>query len=221
MGVAIPGAAVGLAVAGTLVVYNVDRIRDVERDARTAPARSRFVRERGGGLALLVLAGALAAAGFGVAAGPRAAWVLAPVLAAGLLHRRLKQFAFAKSLYLTAAWLSVCVGLPAVLEPGARHVASVSCVLGAPLLANAVASSVRDREAGTLRIGEARALRLARLAALAGLALALTASPDVRPLAWIPGLTLAALLGFRPDERYGHLVVDGSLLAGAWLSLGC
>ena len=33
----------GLAAAGTLVVYNVDRLRDLERDRLTAPARSAFV----------------------------------------------------------------------------------------------------------------------------------------------------------------------------------
>jgi hypothetical protein len=41
----------------------------------------------------------------------------------------------------------------------------------------------------------------------------------VRPLVCIPLATLAALAFFRADERYGLVVVDGALWAGALLAL--
>ena len=39
------------------------------------------------------------------------------------------------------------------------------------------------------------------------------------PLVWIPTAELVALAFFRPTERYGHLAVDGALLAGALATL--
>jgi len=48
---------------------------------------------------------------------------------------------------------------------------------------------------------------------------ALLGPAAVRPLAALPLAMGAAVLGFRPTERYGALVVDGALLAGALLAL--
>ena len=50
-----------LAAAGTLVVYNVDRLRDLEKDRLTAPARSAFVERWRGPLLALTAAAAVAA----------------------------------------------------------------------------------------------------------------------------------------------------------------
>lgn len=221
---AIPPAprALGLAFCGTLVVYNVDRLRDLERDRLTAPARSAFVEAHGGLLAALcVLAGLVCLV---LAWPPRAAvlLLLAPILAAGLAHRRLKRFGFAKALYLVAAWVGVTVGLPAVLarspvEPGA--LASTTGILAASILANAIASNIRDQEAGALRVGLATALATARVVAFLAVLFAVLAPPPIRRLLPIPALTLCALLPFRADERYGLLVVDGALLVGALASL--
>ena len=58
----------------------------------------------------------------------------------------------------------------------------------------------------------------ARAIALAGGVLALAGPAPLRPLAAVPFLTLAALLPFRADERYGLIVVDGALLAGGLLA---
>jgi len=122
-------AAVGLAFCGTLVVYNVDRLRDLDRDRATAPARSAFVTRHGAGLALLTVAAGLLSAGFAVAAGPRALLVLAPIFGLGLLHRRLKHVTFAKSAYITAAWVGVAVGLPFAIAPHAGAVGWAAAIL--------------------------------------------------------------------------------------------
>ena len=52
----------GLAFAGTLVVYNVDRLRDLERDRRSSPRRSAFVSQHSSLLVGLVVLGSAAAA---------------------------------------------------------------------------------------------------------------------------------------------------------------
>jgi hypothetical protein len=219
LGLAPAPALIGLALGGTLAVYVIDRVRDLPRDRVTAPERAAFVtRHRG---ALLALAGLGAGvAGFAsFALGPRSLVLAAAVGALGLAHRRLKRFAAAKPVYLTFAWTAVPVGLPAASDPAAAHVGWVAAIVGATVLANVVLSNLRDREALAGRLGARRALPLAGASALAGLAAALLGPAPVRPLAALPLAMAAAVLGFRPTERYGALCVDGALLAGALLAL--
>lgn len=212
--------AVALAVAGTLVVYTIDRLRDVERDRATAPHRTAFVRRHRPRLLVLAGGAGLVSLGAAVAAGPLAAAVLAPVLALGLLHRRVKRVALAKPIYLTLAWVTVVVGLPLALDSGARHAGRVAGVLGCALLANAIASNVRDRRAGAALLGEEPALLVARCTALLGVALAAFAPDPIRALVPVPLATFAVLVPFRASERYGLIAVDGALLAGAGVAIG-
>jgi hypothetical protein len=208
----------GVAFTGTLVVYNVDRLRDLERDRVTSPLRSAFIARHRGALFVLTGAAALGALFLALRAGPRAVAVLAPVLALGLLHRRLKRFAVGKPLYITAAWVTVVVGLPAALADAPRHGVPVAALLAATILANAIASNVRDDEAVAAALGPGVPLGIARGCALAGVGIAL-AAPSLRALLPIPLATLVALAAFRPGERYGHVGVDGALLLGALASL--
>jgi 4-hydroxybenzoate polyprenyltransferase len=214
-----------VAFGGTLAVYNLDRLRDLARDRASAPARSAFVERHFGVLAGLAAGGA-ALGGLGAAlAGPRALLPLAAALPLALAHRRLKRLWMAKALYVTAGWLLVVVGVPAAAAEGgapARAVAWVSLVVGLALLANAIASNVRDREAAAAVLGRDRALRIASGAAVASLAAALAAPAPARCLVGLAAAMLAAVLAFRPGERYGLAVVDGALLAGglAALALG-
>ena len=208
--------AMAMAATGTFVVYNIDHLRDLERDRATTPVRSAFVAAHLVSLSALTSVAALGALAAASRMGWRAALLLAPILAVGLAHRRLKRLAHAKAIYVTAAWLAVVVGLPAVLSPAATRIGWVATILGSALLANAIASNVRDREAGARRFGTQRALWAARAVAGVGALLAAAAAPiAVRPLSWVPAMTLAALVRFRLDERYGLLVVDGALVVGA------
>ena len=84
MGVAVPTAALGLAAAGTLFVYNVDRLRDLDADRETAPARTAFVERHRA--PLRATAGIAALVGMGCAALlPPRAWILC---AGGLFGER-------------------------------------------------------------------------------------------------------------------------------------
>lgn len=219
MGIATSPAALGLAVSGTLVIYNVDRLRDTSRDRLTSPARTAFVSAHRGQLTTLCGLAAVASLYFGASAGVRASMVLLPALALGLLHRRLKGFEWAKTLYITSAWACVVVGLPAVLDPGVADVLWVTAILAASIAANAIASNVRDREAGAARVGQQRALSVARGVAGLGVALGALAPSPASTLLPVPLLTLAALVGFRPTERFGLVAVDGALLLGAAVSI--
>jgi 4-hydroxybenzoate polyprenyltransferase len=212
-------AVLGLAFGGTLVIYVIDRLRDLARDRTSSPARAAFVTwHRPALVALAGLAGALAA-GSALALHPRV-WLLALLVGAlGLAHRRLKRMAFVKPVYLTFAWTAVPVGLPAAEDPAARHLGAVALVVGASVLANVALSNLRDGEAIAGRLGTRRTLGLAGAILAGGLAVALLGPASVRPLAALPLAMGAAVLGFRPSERYGALVVDGALLGGALAAL--
>jgi hypothetical protein len=205
---------VALVFGGTLVVYGVDRLRDMTRDAAVAPRRTTFVAQHRRPLAMLVGLSALVSVGAAGALGWRPVALLLPVLGLGLLHRRIKRFAWAKSAYVVLAWLMVVVGLPALTIPSATDWPWAALVLGPSLLANAIASNVRDHEAGVRWWGARRALSAARTAAVAGVVLGAAAPVALRALGIVPLATLVALGPFRADERYGLLVVDGALLAG-------
>jgi hypothetical protein len=220
LGVAPAPALLGLAFGGTLAVYVVDRVRDLPRDRATAPARAAFVARHRRALLALAGLGALLAGGSALALGPRPLLLARGVGALGLAHRRLKRFAAAKPVYLSFAWTAVPVGLPAASDPGAHDAGWVALVIGAAVLANVVLSNLRDGEALAGRLGASRALPLAFASALASLGAALLAPAPVRPLAAVPLAMAAAVAFFRPTERYGAVVVDGALLAGALVALG-
>lgn len=219
MGIETQPLAVGLAISGTLVVYNVDRLRDIDRDRRTSPVRSHFIFRHQAGLIGLTTTAAVTSALLAVSAGAQAALTLAPVLLIGLLHRRLKKFASAKAAYVTAAWLCVVVGLPWVLDPHAASVGWVAAILASSVGANAIASNLRDFEAGVERYGEVVALRAARAIAGLGVGLCALAPDPVGSLLAVPLFTLIALALFQSTERFGLFVVDGALLMGGLIAV--
>jgi len=215
MGLTASAATLGLAVCGTLVVYNVDRLRDLDRDRATTPLRSAWVEAHRPWMVATTGIAMLLAFLLALRAGGRAIALLAPVLLLGTLHRRLKRFALWKSFYITLAWVAVTVGLPAVTGPAPRHVGWTTAALFATILANVIVSNVRDGEAVSALLGEGVPLRIARGCAVLGIACALAAPTSVRPVGLVPLATLVALVPFHPGERYGLVTVDGALLFGA------
>jgi 4-hydroxybenzoate polyprenyltransferase len=219
LGVAAAPALLGLVFGGTLAVYVIDRVRDLARDHATAPERTAFVtRHR---RLLLVLAGAGAGAAAGAAFALETATLLLAALVGGLglAHRRLKRFVAVKPVYLTFTWTAVPVGLPALEGLGPQRLGWVAAILAAAALANVALSNLRDREALAARLGTRRTLAIAGTVAAAGALAALLGPAPVRPLAAVPVAMCAAVLGFRPTERYGGLVVDGALLVGSLAAL--
>ena len=219
MGTAIHPEAVGLAFAGTLVIYNIDRLRDLHRDQHASQDRSAFVAEHK--VRLIGLSGAAAAMAlyFGVRAGWPAAVMLLPVLGMGLLHRRLKHFENAKILYIAASWTCVGFGLPAVLAPDAQNLGWVASIVAATMLANVIVFNVREEGAQVERVRRRRALQVARVCAGIGVVLGALAPSPSGALGAIPLATLLALASYRPTERFSPLFVDGALLVGSLIAL--
>jgi hypothetical protein len=112
--------------------------------------------------------------------------------------------------------------MPALAAPTApprNRLVWVAAVLGLAILANVIASNVRDEEGTAALLGTRRALALARTAAVAGALLGLLGPPPVRALAAVPIAMIGALAWFRRSESYGLIVIDGALLAGALAAL--
>ena len=146
----------------------------------------------------LALGGTALGAAGGALAGWRALLPLLPALPLALAHRRLKRLWMAKALYVTAGWVLVVAGVPAVAAGAPRAGAAwAAAIFGLAVFGNAVASNVRDAEAAAAVFGAERPLRLARASAAASVAAALLAPPPLRPLGLVGAATLAALLGFR------------------------
>jgi len=218
MGTAIHPEAVGLAFTGTLVIYNIDRLRDLHRDRHASQDRSAFVAEHEVGLIGLCGAAAVAALYFGVRAGWPAVVMLLPVLGMGLLHRRLKHFENAKILYIAASWTCVGFGLPAVLAADVQNLYWVASIVAATMLANVIAFNVREEEAPVERVSRRRALQIARVCAGIGVALGALAPSPSGALVAVPLATGLALAGYRPTERFSPLFVDGALLVGSLMA---
>jgi 4-hydroxybenzoate polyprenyltransferase len=218
LGVAIPWSSVGLAAAGTLVVYNIDRLRDVDRDRQTAPLRSRFVSRNRQRLQLLTLAAAIGGAASAALVPRTALWLCGAVLAIGLLHRRLKRFEIWKRIYVTVAWVAVTAGLPAVGSSGSSATGWLLAIYTAVIASNLAATALRG--ADRAEVSSTRRLLPTRAIAVFAAILAMVGPPGTRPLLWLPLAQLAGLAAFRPSERYSLVVLDGSLAIGALVSLG-
>lgn len=201
------------ALLGTFAVYALDRLRDVDRDRLSSPRRTQFVLRHENRIAFAALLCAIGAVGLGISLGARAISLLAWVLVLGVSHRRLKRIRFAKPVYVALAWCAVVVGLPAVSAAGETHTGEVALAIGLAVLANAIASNVRDGEQQLANA--ARALAVARASALLSLVVVSCSPAGLRALAAIPAATLLSLLRSQIDERWGLVAVDGALVAGA------
>ena len=214
---------IALAFMGALVVYPLDRLRDLERDRDRAPLRSIFVQQHLRMLQGLVALGGLAALALAWRMNA-AIWILCGgVFLTGLFHRRLKRIGRGKTIYVSVAWTIVVVGLPALAQqpfPSSR-LPWVAAVVFAALFSNLVASNLAAR--GTHRTsvedwphshGRRIALATAMLGTVVGLfgpAPALSAVPCAQAL---------VLTRYRPGERYAQGALDGALLVGGLVAGG-
>jgi len=223
LGVALPAEAAALGFAGTLVVYGVDRVRDLERDRSTTPARTAFVeRHRRLLVGLSILSAAVAV--LSAVNLPPGVWAMCAAAGAlGFFHRRLKHVALWKTGYVTLAWVAVCVGIPvaaAAVTTAPTDALRAAGVIGLAIAGNLVASNLRDRESGAALVSARRAVLTSTACCTGGVLVALVSAPMLAP---IPLLELAAVAGIagRPSdsERYGLVVVDGALTVGALISL--
>ncbi|NNL84541.1 MAG: hypothetical protein HKP27_02765 [Myxococcales bacterium] len=201
-----------IVVCGTLVIYNIDRLRDRHRDLHSAPRRTAFVDRHAAILVALVIAAAAASVGLLIRHGVASALTFAPILGLGLFHRRLKRWPSVKAIYVALAWTAAAL-LAARLVPDASadvdRLVPVAAILGFSVLAN---TAVAGSEAAGGR-------RLAFFAAATALALSFATDRAPAALAILPLGPLVALLVTDGGE-WGRLTgFDGALGLSALISL--
>jgi hypothetical protein len=201
-----------IVVCGTLVIYNIDRLRDRHRDRHTAPRRTVFVDRHATALFALVMVAGAAIVALLIPHGIGASLAFAPILGLGLLHRRLKRWPRVKAIYVALAWTAAAL-LAARLVPGSSadldRLFAVATILGFSVLAN---TAVAGSEAAGGR-------RLAFFAVAAALALTFATDRAPTALAILPLGPLVALLA-RGRGEWGRLTrFDGALGLSALISL--
>ena len=209
---------VSLVATGTFIIYNLDRLRDLERDRGTSPHRTAFVSRNQNWLYASVVVAASVFTALLWTTPPRTILLCLAVGLVGLFHRRLKKRPALKTFYVSVSWVGACVGLPWLASQQDRVGPWVVGVLLASLAANLIASNLRDDEVlEVMRVNDdrRRVLWAARSLILSAIAIALLGPGESLALVWIPICEGVALIRFRPTERYGHLAVDGGLLIGA------
>ena len=106
-----PWSAITLAAAGTLVVYTLDRLRDLSEDGLSSPARTDFVR-RNATLLMTFCGLALGISALTAWQQPPLAWLfLALAFGLGVFHRRLKGHPTFGILYVAAAWVAIPIAV--------------------------------------------------------------------------------------------------------------
>ncbi len=202
-----------LAASGTLVVYNVDRLRDTGMDGASAPLRTAFVEAQRRALWGVTALATVVSLALALATSLDVALLCAAVLLVGLLHRRLKPWRAAKPVYVASAWVAVTAGIPALSASESELIPWLLAIYSTSIAANLLASNLREATPVASLLAAARAL------AAIGVLIALVGPEATRPLAAIPAAELAALACFRNTERYAHIALDGALLIGALTAL--
>lgn len=203
-----------IAFTGTFFIYNTDHIRGIDSDRRSDPSRVLFV--VGNKTVLLysaIISFVVSVITSVICLSLSELSILVPVLAFGLLHRRLKQNTALKSAYITASWLAVVVLLP-VVEDIPDNISWLALITGPVLFANAYAYTIQPTEgqqAGSVNIP----IMISTAACLA----AFIAPRGFIPLLPVPLATLCSLLIFRRNRYLKYLFLDGSLFAGSMLSI--
>ncbi len=221
-----PPGTLALVFLGSLGVYLLDRLRDLQRDRVAHPARSAHLaahRPWVSAVALVCVGGA----GWFTWQEPRAVQaLLAGVFLLASVHHWIKGVAWFKPLYIALSWWAVTVGVPLahhlgrVADPLRGEEWATVLPLGLAIGANVLACDAADREAEALRYGPRRVWWIARGMAGSGATIGFALGGASALLAPIPLCVALSLALYRPTPRWTSTVVDGALLVGGVISVG-
>ncbi len=201
---------------GTLLIYNIDHLKDIKSDKVTNPERTDFIEKNKSLLKAIVVVSLLASTYLLFQIGIYKTLILIPAFFIGIFHWKLKKNKVFSILYITLSWTVVVTIFPLMGEFYSRKdLVLLTTIFGLVFMANA--SVFVASEHGSKTVG--RAVISSKIIVVIALVIALLLSTEMRPLAFIPALTLIALIYYKPDERYNLFIMDGALLVGGLLSV--
>lgn len=195
---------------GTLAVYNIDRLRDIDRDRTNTPKRSAFVELHQSTLWILVCISFILAVGLVAPFSSHDLLILLPALLLGLFHRRLKNIPNFKPYYVSGAWTLVLVGLPAKESSALNNLLPLASLVAVCVFANTLVSGAKFKDS---------AKKMALGLTGAGVFIAIFSGDEFRSLISVPAILFIALLPARSGEWYRLCVPDGALALGATVAV--
>ncbi len=198
---------------GTLTVYNLDHLSDLNADRVTNPLRYRFIMSNLGKVFLLTRVSVLLSFVLVVEVGVGKILFLFPVFLFGIFHNKLKGNTFFSASYITISWIVVVIIFPATINGKFWESLPMGCVVGTALFANAYACGLREGQAAHTTIP-----KVPILVAISGVILGLLFS-RLKQLIAIPAVTAATLFLFEEDELFETMYLDGALLAASVFTL--
>ena len=198
---------------GTLVIYNLDHLKDIKSDKATNPLRVNFIINNKRLIYLItvlsMILSVLAVYYLGIKLIPI---ILLPFLL-GLIHRIIKNSPLFSAVYITLSWLMITVFLPAYLTDKPKEIIIISIIVGIFLFCNAYASSIRKK------FYAKKYARYLLYLSLLNLLIILVLRGSYIGILPASIFTTMALSNYMDDENYEVILLDGMQLLGTILSI--
>ena len=198
---------------GTLVIYNLDHLKDIESDKTTNPKRVKFI--SGNKFLIYSIIGisfALSVSAVYFLGTHLVPLIILPFLF-GLFHRIIKNSPAFSAVYITLSWLMITVYLPAYLTGKPGKIIFLSIIIGILLFFNAYTSSLRQKYYAPQYV------RYMMYLSLPILLLLIIIRGNYLGLIPLSFFTTMALTNYIEDENYESIFLDGLQLSGAVLSI--
>ena len=198
---------------GTLVIYNLDHLKDIDSDKTTNPKRVNFILSNK--LLIYFIIGVsvvlslLAVYFLGTHLVPL---IILPFLF-GLMHRIIKNSPVFSAVYITLSWLMITVYLPAYITGKPKEIIFLSIIIGVLLFLNAYTSSLRQKYYAAAYV------RYMMYLSLSLILLLIIIRGNYLGLIPLSFFTTMALTNYIDDENYEVIFLDGLQLSGAVISV--
>jgi hypothetical protein len=198
---------------GTLTIYNIDHLRDLNYDESTNPQRVKFIKYNKFLIYFIITLSFMIC----IVSVFKIDFKIIPILVIpfvlGLLHKRLKSNSIFSAIYITLSWLIVTVFLPAYIANKTSHLLWISLVIGILLLCNAYTSSLDQK------ISLTKHIRFIVVLSLVPLIMILILKSKYIGLIPLSIFTTISLLNYNDNENYEQFYLDGLQLAGTVISI--
>jgi len=198
---------------GTLVIYNLDHLKDINSDRTTNPLRVNFIIKNKRLIYLItglsMFLSILAVYYLGIKLIP----IIVVPFFLGLIHRIIKNSPLVSAIYITLSWLMITVYLPAFLTDNPKEIIILSIVVGIFLFCNAYASSIRQK------FYAKKYARYLLYLSLLNLLIIIVLRGSYIGILPASIFTTMALTNYMDDENYELILLDGMQLLGTVLSI--